>query len=82
MSGQLREETGRSSSSNRGDSSQNGAQSNVGGSSLSPLKRFGRAKSKINGIYDDLVTYANDVAKFLSAYEDTEDLKVSLKSTS
>ena len=44
---------------------------------MSPLKRFGRAKSKINGIFDDLLSYSNDVAKFLEAYEGADDLNVS-----
>lgn len=44
-------------------------------SALSPLKRFGRAKGKINSIYEDILSYGCDVTKFLHSFKDTEGME-------
>ena len=39
--------------------------SSGGQSAHAQLKRFGRAKAKINSIYEEIIAYGSDVAKFL-----------------
>ena len=40
---------------------------------ISQLKRFGRAKAKINSIYEEILGYGCDVAKFLHSFTDKEE---------
>lgn len=42
-------------------------------SALSPLKRFGRAKSKINSIYEEILAYGCEVAKFLNNFTEAQE---------
>ena len=42
---------------------------------ISQLKRFGRAKSKINSIYEEILSYGCDVAKFLHSFTDKEETR-------
>jgi len=46
--------------------------SSGGQSAHAQLKRFGRAKAKINSIYEEIIAYGSDVAKFLHSYADQE----------
>ena len=51
--------------------------SSAGGQSgaISQLKRFGRAKAKINSIYEEILGYGCDVAKFLHSFTDKEETR-------
>ena len=42
---------------------------------ISQLKRFGRAKAKINSIYEEILGYGCDVAKFLHSFTDKEETR-------
>ena len=44
-----------------------------GQSALSSLKRFGQAKSKINAIYEEILSYGCEVSKFLESFKDDTD---------
>ena len=46
-----------------------------GQSAISQLKRFGRAKAKINSIYEEILGYGCDVAKFLHSFTDKEETR-------
>ena len=48
----------------------NMSQATSGKSAISQLKRFGRAKAKINSIYEEILGYGCDVAKFLNSFTD------------
>ena len=51
--------------------------SSAGGQSgaISQLKRFGRAKAKINSIYEEILGYGCDVANFLHSFTDKEETR-------
>ena len=49
----------------------NMTQNKSGQTALSSLKRFGQAKSKINSIYEEILSYGCEVAKFLQSFKGT-----------
>ncbi len=53
----------------------NMSQAASGKSAISQLKKFGRAKAKINSIYEEILGYGCDVAKFLHSFGDTEETR-------
>ena len=46
-----------------------------GQSAISQLKRFGRAKAKINSIYEEILAYGCDVSKFLHSFADQKEAR-------
>ena len=46
-----------------------------GKSAISQLKRFGRAKAKINTIYEEILAYGCDVSKFLNSFADQKEVR-------
>merc|ERR1711899_9441 len=46
-----------------------------GQSAISQLKRFGRAKAKINTIYGEILAYGSDVSKFLHSFADQKEAR-------
>lgn len=71
--------SGRVDSHRLNETSSTMSQGSSGQSAISQLKRFGRAKAKINSIYEEILGYGCDVAKFLHSFGDpqqevTEDI--------